>query len=81
MDLFLPVIGFISLVIWYLRGIDREKWNKGHCDRCFHEDGKLMSWTKYDTDSHGGRLYKCNLCGRHISIIWGVDKNYQNWKE
>lgn len=62
-------IGFIALMvagaIW---AYNREKriWNNGLCAR-YHEP-----WVQFDTDSQGGRGYKCRDI--HIWISWPVDR-------
>lgn len=39
------------------------QWHGGHCSRCG------SPWRYFDTDSQGGRGYKCG-CGRCIWVSW-----------
>lgn len=68
-----PIVGaflawaYLCLLPW---AHDRYVWNDGHCRTCGWE------WVWFDTDSQGGRGYKCY--GQHhtwISWPW-VDSDY-----
>jgi len=59
----LAVIG----VIYMARRREQHEWNNGKC-----ECGGL--WEYFDTDSQGGRGYKCPECDNHIWISYKVDK-------
>lgn len=63
-------IGIGIFVAFYQTGryFEKREWNGGTCPKC----GKL--WERFDTDSQGGRGYKCP-CPQNIWISYpGVDK-------
>jgi len=64
--IFLMVVAFVIIVI-IARNLEKKIFNKGYCKEC---DGKLRV---FDTDSHGGRGYKCEKCGSSIWISYRVD--------
>ena len=68
----LITIGVILLIILSSIGIMFEKrdFNNGICPHC---NNKLRN---FDTDSQGGRGYKCD-CGYHTWVSYNcVDKNF-----
>jgi len=44
--------------------IEKKIWNKGFCQKC------QTKWKYFDTDSIGGRGYKCETCGKAIWITY-----------
>ena len=60
----LAVLFSVGAIASYAEG---KKWNHGRCKECND------SWQSFDTDSQGGRGYKCG-CGRHIWISYRVDR-------
>lgn len=71
-----PIIVVVCVLVagsfagWYWNTIE---WNKGFCSKCND------SWEYFDTDSQGGRGYKCG-CGRHIWISWLNEKAHAKVK-
>lgn len=63
------------LLIWFLaQNNDKKKWNNGQCAQCGNR------WINFDTDSQGGRGYKCE--GRHYTwISYPVDRYPDEQKE
>ena len=65
------IVGGLLAIFAFIAGVgylvDSKSWNKGRC-QC----GLL--WQRFDTDSQGGRGYKC-LCGEVIWVSWPVDRN------
>jgi len=58
--------GFVG---WRLEVRD---WNGGYC-RCGNK------WEYFDTNSQGGRGYKCRDCGAYVWISWPrVDSTYES---
>lgn len=49
------------------RYYEKRDWNGGTCPKCFER------YECYDTDSQGGRMYKCS-CGYGPDISYSVDK-------
>jgi len=49
------------------RFLEAKDWNHGRCKECND------SWDRFDTDSQGGRGYKCG-CGNMIWISYKVDR-------
>lgn len=60
------VILLFILVYWLAYRSDKKRWNVGYCREC---GGK---WKQYDTDSQGGRMYKCPKNHR-VDISYPVD--------
>lgn len=61
------VIAFLIVGGIYARYSEKKSWNNGICPYC----GK--PWIRFDTDSQGGRMYRCeNWHGCDIS--YNVDK-------
>lgn len=58
----LGVLNFLA------RSVEKKKFNNGICSEC---GGK---WEHFDTDSQGGRGYRCLECNRYIWISYKVDK-------
>lgn len=55
--------------IW-CRQVEKRDWNNGYCSEC------NTKWDHVDTDSQGGRMYRCNCEERHTCwISYNVDKN------
>jgi hypothetical protein len=64
----LPIIVVILLLsgaTWAYRS-EKKTWNNGICAQ-YNEP-----WVQFDTDSQGGRGYKCR--DQHAWISWPVDK-------
>ena len=62
---------FLFLILWG-RSYEKKRWNNGKC-KCGGQ------WERFDTDSQGGRMYKCTRCENHVDISWpGVDRDYTN---
>jgi hypothetical protein len=67
------VFGIFILMIfgggtWAYRH-EKENWNNGECD-C----GARAEWINFDSDSQGGRGYKCPVCKRCIWISYPIDR-------
>jgi len=71
------IIGLCILLVMIIgmiwcRAYEKKLWNSGICAKCGTE------WEYYDTDSHGGRGYKCKcekLSDRYRCwISYSVDK-------
>jgi hypothetical protein len=63
MNLFIIMLSIV-LTIWGIAYfIEFKRWNHGKCPIC------NMHWKYFDTDSQGGRGYKCS-CKRVIWISW-----------
>lgn len=73
--LYIAGIGIVIMIIIFVWAFDSEKrqWNNGVCPHCH------STWKRFDTDSQGGRGYKC-ACPRrrYIWISWPVDKRIAN---
>ena len=54
-------VGFIGY------SLDKKSWNRGMCRRC------KAPWKYFDTDSQGGRGYKCGN-GHYTWISWLKEK-------
>lgn len=61
------VVLFIGIGIIWARKQEKKNWNKGICPYC----GK--PWMHYDTDSHGGRMYRCENW-HSCDVSYRVDK-------
>ena len=63
------MIAAFSLLAFYARSLEKRSWNNGFC-KC---GGK---WIYFDTDSQGGRGYKCDVpsCQYGVWISYNVDK-------
>lgn len=61
--LFFAMVGSL-----YVRHSEKKDWNNGVCSHC----GK--PWIQYTTDSHGGRMYRCENY-HHCDISYNVDKH------
>jgi hypothetical protein len=71
--LILWVLFCLFLVAVFFIGYHKEKraWNNGRCPKCNAE------WEHFDTDSQGGRGYKCSAgCGYGPWISYPVDKTH-----
>lgn len=61
------VLLFMIIGTIVVRRLEIKQWNNGYCREC----GKL--WIHFDTDSHGGRMYRCE--NWHVCIIsYNIDK-------
>lgn len=61
------VAGIMAAIIGII--LESINFNKGFCSHC---NTKIEY---FDTDSQGGRGYKCPLCGRMVWVSYGfVDK-------
>lgn len=50
------------------RRSEKNKWNGGVCAECGTQ------WNQFDTDSQGGRMYKCKCkASHHCDISYRVD--------
>lgn len=65
------VVCWIALII-FARSREAMDWNGGYCT-C----GK--PWRYFDTDSQGGRGYKCDDCHQTIWISYNVDGKGALW--
>ena len=70
MLLFIIAFLIIPFGIIYVKNDEKKKWNEGICSIC----GKR--WRLYDTDSQGGRMYKCEN-DHYCDISYNVDRNYK----
>ncbi len=61
------VLSFITIGPVLVRHKEKKKWNKGICPIC----GK--PWMHYDTDSHSGRMYRCENW-HSCDVSYRVDK-------
>lgn len=59
-------IGFLGFIFIFGYRNEKKLWNNGFCMSCKNE------WEYFDTDSQGGRGYKCR-CGGCIWISYPVD--------
>lgn len=63
----------ISMLVLSTIRFEKKQWNGGICPSCGSH------YRLFDTDSQGGRGYRCNKCR---SIIWisynFIDKEYRN---
>lgn len=55
--------GGIGVLMLIAAMVERRRWNKGHC-ACGHR------WRMFDTDSQGGRMYKCDACKSYVDISY-----------
>ena len=62
------VLTLIILGIFYAVHSEKKAWNGGFCPAC------RRKWRYFDTDSQGGRGYKCDTCLRVVWISWPVDR-------
>lgn len=69
---FLIVLASVSFVLGVCSiCFERRDWNGGQCRKCGG------GWEYFDTDSQGGRGYKCK-CGEHIWISYPlIDRRKQ----
>jgi ssDNA-binding Zn-finger/Zn-ribbon topoisomerase 1 len=70
----LGVIGIIVLGTIVVLRLEKEDWNGGICKDCG------TPWVRFDTDSGGGRLYKCKCPDNFIAISWWFDDKYEKKK-
>lgn len=61
------VVVVIIIGASYVRYNEKKNWNNGYCKECGNP------WIHFDTDSQGGRMYKCNN-GHYCDISYRVDK-------
>lgn len=61
------VLLFITVGIIYVRRQEKKNWNRDICPHC----GK--PWMHYDTDSQGGRMYRCENW-HSCDVSYRVDK-------
>ena len=62
------VVLFAIMLTWAWRG-ERRRFNGGWCPECQNP------WRYFDTDSQGGRGYKCDPCKTTIWISYpGIDQ-------
>ncbi len=66
-------IGGILLIFPIARYLESREWNRGFCRKHGSE------WKNFDTDSQGGRGYKC-ADGCHTWISYNVDKSIWSYK-
>jgi|WetSurSiteA1Bulk_404760.scaffolds.fasta_scaffold77249_1 hypothetical protein len=50
-----------TLVYFFAYKKEKDRWNQGYCPECGGD------WEHFDTDSQGGRMYKCT--GGHYVVI------------
>ena len=67
----IPLLIFL-VVCFIAMQAEKYVWNKG---KCFCG----TPWEYFDTDSQGGRGYKCIQCQRKVWISWPVDGKY--WRD
>jgi len=60
---FFAIIVF-SIIVFLAWFFERMQWNDGICGNCNNP------WVYFDTDSQGGRGYKCKNCGNVVWISW-----------
>ena len=68
--LLLISVSFIFIVIFgciYIRNSEKKRWNNGICPECG------LKWMHFDTDSQGGRMYRCDNWHR-CDVSYNVDK-------
>lgn len=71
MIVLLLIILIVAVIVWCLAVsvFERKVWNNGKCPKCGEH------WEYFDTDSQGGRGYKCPKCDH---VLWisshNVDK-------
>jgi hypothetical protein len=67
--IFLGIYAACLTVGWTGFLLERKRWNGGCCSK------HALAWVRFDTDSQGGRMYKCpttpDSCGTDAS--WPVD--------
>ena len=68
----IAILVFCGLVVFFSIGaiasrVEAKQWNYGRCKECND------SWECFDTDSQGGRGYKCG-CGKYVWISYKVDR-------
>jgi hypothetical protein len=63
------VIGAVATIL-----LERKIWNRGICKDCG------SPWVRFDTDSGGGRLYKCNCPNSFMAVSWWFDRDYEEKK-
>lgn len=66
------IILITAIIVWYfaVSAFERKLWNNGKCPKCGER------WKNFDTDSQGGRGYKCPKCDRTIWMSYNsVDKD------
>lgn len=75
--MFIPTVSIIILmffmfwIIYMNRSTEKTWWNDGKCPKCG------QPWVWFDTDSQGGRGYKCNNCNKCIWISYkNIDAGY-----
>ena len=70
LKVFVSIVCIVLPIVFIRLARQKEKvlWNGGFCPQCYRE------WRSFDTDSQGGRGYKCDACGQHIWISYSVDK-------
>ena len=61
------VLLFITVGPILVRRQEKRNWNKGICPVC----GK--PWMRYDTDSHGSRMYRCENW-HSCDVSYRIDK-------
>lgn len=62
------MLGFLMVGPFLVRLIEEKRWNNGICPECGER------WFQYDTDSQGGRLYRCENW-HSCDVTYNVDKN------
>lgn len=60
----LLVVGFVGFFA------ERRSWNHGKCPKCD------TNWSRFDSDSQGGRGYKCKGCEKYIWISYPFIDTY-----
>jgi len=62
------IVGFLGLMSW-ARNREAAAYNGGFCTEC--PDSPMIG---FDTDSQGGRGYRCDQCHHRIWVSYGVDR-------
>jgi hypothetical protein len=58
------ILGVVCLIFLIGFLTERHDWNKGRCPKCW-----ASHWIYFDTDSQGGRGYKCSVDRSHTTWI------------
>lgn len=61
----IPIVIIVGSI--WCRKREKEQWNNGTCAECGEK------WIRFDTDSQGGRMYRCNNW-HFCDISYKVDK-------
>jgi len=63
------LILIILIGMTWARSREAAAYNGGYCTECL--DSPMV---RFDTDSQGGRGYRCDECHRRIWVSYGVDR-------